>query len=94
MKIKPTKRFIASHKQGTITATKAEIVKVLGFAPNVEDDASRVVSSWGFTIDGTDAAIWDYKGSEEWNTYSYYNPLVPELFNNSRKKATRSFDPK
>lgn len=80
MKIKPTKKFIASHCQGTIHATKARIIKVLGFKPNVEDDPDKVVSSWGFTIDGEDAAIWDYKGSQKYNTYSYFNPKVAELF--------------
>ena len=80
MKIKATKKFIASHKQGTLHATKAQIVKVLGFEPNVDDDAGKVVNSWGFTIDGEDAAIWDWKGSERFHQFSYFNPKVMDLF--------------
>ena len=85
MKIEATKKFIASHKQGSIHATKEQIVKVLGFKPNVDDDPSKVVNSWGFTIDGEDAAIWDWKGSEYFNEFSYFNPKVPELFRNPEK---------
>ena len=80
MKIEPTTKFIASHKQGSIHVTKEQIVKVLGFEPNVDDDAGKVVNSWGFTIDGEDAAIWDWKGSERFNEFSYFNPKVLELF--------------
>ena len=85
MKIEPTTKFIASHKQGSIHASKEQIVKVLGFEPNVDDDAGKVVNSWGFTIDGEDAAIWDWKGSEHFNEFSYFNHKVPELFHNPEK---------
>ena len=88
MKIIPTTRFFDSYKQGSIHATKEQIVEVLGFEPNVEDDPDKVVNSWGFTLDGEVAAIWDYKGSELRNEYSYFNPKVPELFNRPVAKQT------
>jgi hypothetical protein len=56
------------------------ICEVLGFKPNVRDDPDKVKYSWGFTIDGEPAGIWDYKGSHKFNSWSVYNLRVLELF--------------
>jgi hypothetical protein len=50
------------------------IVRVLGFAPNVEDDTEKVSHSWGFTVDGERCGIWSYKGSERAERWSTYGP--------------------
>lgn len=60
------------------TLTVQQIVAVLG-EPNVQDDPYKVTHSWGFTIDGEPAAIWDYKGSR-WSTYGP-NAKIRQLFN-------------
>ncbi len=77
--IKPVSS-VGSHKQGTLIATYEDIVKVLGFKPNAQDDPCKVRYSWAFTIDGQEAAIWDWKGSADENRWSYYNPAVAALF--------------
>jgi hypothetical protein len=80
MNIQPVS-FVASFKQGTLeNVTRERITEVLGFAPNVSDDPAKVKSSWAFKLNGEDAAIWDYYGSEKQNRYSYYNHAVIELF--------------
>ena len=62
-------------RTGTLLNTKsAEITKILGFKPNVEDDPNKVVNSWGFTVAGTLCGIWDYKGSHKWGQYSTNGP--------------------
>ena len=48
--------------------TEKEIKSVLGFKPNVKDDPDKVTASWGFTVDGVDCAIWDYK-SWRWSCF-------------------------
>jgi hypothetical protein len=65
----------------TITI-KSQIITVLGFKPNVDDDPDKVVNSWAFTIDGDLCAIWDYKGSHLFNRWSCYDPTgaLPALF--------------
>lgn len=70
-----------AHKHGTLSnVSYDEIVKVLGFEPNVDDDPYKVKYSWGFTIDGEPAGIWDWKGSHVFNSWSVYNPKVFDLF--------------
>lgn len=54
------------------TITYRQIVKVLGFRPNCDDDESKVKYSWGFIAEyngkRVKCGIWDYKGSR-WSTY-------------------------
>jgi hypothetical protein len=68
------------HKEGSLSSslTKKEIVKILGFEPNIDDDDRKVKNSWGFTYKGRSFGIWDYKGAE----WSFYGPkeLLAELF--------------
>lgn len=79
MKILPV-RSVGSHKQGSLVGvTFEQIVNAVGFPPNVRDDPSKVKSSWAFTIDGREAAIWDWKGSEKRNEWSYFGPVL-DLF--------------
>lgn len=74
MKIVPVKN-IGSHKQGTlIELTKEDIVLMLGFEPNINDDPYKVKYSWGFTVDGVECAIWDWKGSHSFYEWSFYGP--------------------
>ncbi len=72
-----------AHRTGTLTnITKADIEAVLGFAPNIKDDPYKVKYSWGFTVDGKECGIWDYKGSYRFREYSTYGPdeVFVELF--------------
>jgi hypothetical protein len=63
------------HKTGELNdITVDEITRTLGFAPNVDDDAGKVVNSWGFTVDGHACGIWDYKGSHEIGMFSTFGP--------------------
>ena len=59
-----------SHKTGSLSSklSLGTIIQILGFAPNVDDDESKVTASWGFKVDGVYCAIWDYKGSR-WSTF-------------------------
>ena len=61
-------------KQGTLKSTVEEINKVLGFKSNIKDDPYKVKYSWGFTANGVKCAIWDYKGSHEYNQFSFFGP--------------------
>lgn len=80
---------VSSHKQGTLeNVTVEQITKVLGFAPNADDDPAKVKNSWAFKLNGEDAAIWDWKGSEKQNRYSYFNPKVAALFGQSGEVKT------
>lgn len=68
---------------GLVNITKAQIMDVLGFAPNVDDDETKVVNSWAFNVNGREScAIWDYKGSHLYNRWSCYDPagVLPALF--------------
>ena len=72
-----------SYRTGTIAKyTKQQIIAILGFAPNVEDDEEKVVNSWAFMVDGAECAIWDYKGSHHYNMWSVYDPhgVLDKLF--------------
>ena len=82
MQILPIK-LSGSHRTGTLTKyTKEQIIDILGFAPNVEDDPDKVVNSWAFTLDGCECAIWDYKGSHHYEIWSVYDPanVLSKLF--------------
>ena len=58
--------------------TVAQIEKILGFKANVDDDIDKVKYSWGFTVDGKRAGIWDYKGSR-WSVLDPHD-VVKALF--------------
>lgn len=74
MKITPFNKAGAC-RTGTLRKTSTdEINAILGFEPNVEDDPYKVKHSWGFTADGKQCGIWDYKGSNGWGTFSTYGP--------------------
>ena len=56
-----------------------EITKILGLAPNADDDLEKVVYSWSFNAFPDDdkpgwyrCAIWDYKGSHRIGRFSTY----------------------
>jgi len=67
-----------ASKTGTLyDINVATITQILGFGPNIDDDPSKVVNSWGFEIDGKKFGIWDYKGSHLFGQFSTYgNPEV------------------
>jgi len=76
-----------SWRTGSLVGlNKQDIVRALGFEPNIVDDEDKVVNSWGFTVDGKDCAIWDFKGSHQLNPprWSIYDPasVLDKLFNN------------
>jgi hypothetical protein len=79
-----------SHKTGTLkNITAAEITEILGFEPNIADDPSKVVNSWGFTATDDQPGffrlgIWDYKGSHRINQFSTYgeSDVLKALFGN------------
>lgn len=72
-KIEPSREGFGSHKMGELVGlTYQQVVDVLGFEPNIEDDPHKVVNSWSFLADGNKCAVWDYKGSHEWGTWSVY----------------------
>ena len=72
MKITPLNQS-GSHRTGTLHGiTKEQIIEVLGFGPNVDDDSYKVVNSWGFKAMNMPFGIWDYKGSHKLNTWSCY----------------------
>ena len=75
MKIEPMSRFISTYRTGSISNyTKTQIEQILGFPPNTKDDPDKVVSSWVFTVNGFEAAIWDYCGSYHFKIWSIYDP--------------------
>ena len=64
-----------SYRTGGLTGlTKEQIVQVLGFEPNIDDDPDKVVNSWACTVDGNTFCVWDYKGSHAWKQWSIYDP--------------------
>ena len=85
MNIVPVDRAGPSRTSTLDLATPADIEKVLGFPPNIEDDPDKVKYSWGFEVDGKFAAIWDYKGSYKLRVFSTYDPdgIIATLFNRS-----------
>lgn len=75
MKIEPINHFMPTFRTGTLTKyTREQIINILGFEPNVEDDPDKVENSWLFKVDGFEAAIWDYKKSHHYNMWSIYDP--------------------
>ena len=85
MNIVPVDRA-GPYRTGTLDlVTPEDIEKVLGFAPNIEDDPDKVKYSWGFEADGKFAAIWDYKDSYKLRVFSIYDPngIIATLFNRS-----------
>lgn len=62
--------------------SKEDIVRILGFEPNVDDDTDKVKFSWGFYVNGQRYGIWDYKGGwryKEWSTFGY-PPILKSIF--------------
>jgi hypothetical protein len=56
---------VMSSRTGRLRGVSfADVVKVLGFQPNVDDDESKVKHSWGFRVNGSPCAIWDYYGTQ------------------------------
>lgn len=64
------------YRTGTLSGLNpGQISAKLGFSPNVEDDASKVSHSWGFTVDGVRCGVWSYKGSERAGVWSTFGPI-------------------
>jgi len=84
IRITPIDNLNGSYRTGGLKdITKRQIMEVLGFAPNVDDDELKVVNSWAFNVNGREVcAIWDYKGSHLYNRWSCYDPagVLPALF--------------
>lgn len=82
--ITPINTLNGSYRTGgLVNITRSQIIEVLGFKPNVQDDEAKVVSSWAFNVNGREVcAIWDYKGSHLYNRWSCYDPagVLPALF--------------
>jgi len=82
LKIRP-RSDVVGHRTGYIQGlSKADIDRILGFRPNVDDDADKVRYSWGFTADGECCAVWDWKGSyrsQVWSTHGA-EALLQSLF--------------
>ncbi len=74
MNIKPINKVGDSRTGSLINITVEEINNLLGFTANCKDDPSKVKHSWGFTVDGVRCGVWDYKGSEEYNSFSTFGP--------------------
>jgi len=75
MNIIPVDRA-GQYKMATLSNyTKDQIEQILGFAPNIKDDPSKVSYSWGFTIDGELCGIWDYYHSHNQNEWSVFGPI-------------------
>ena len=74
---------VGSHRTGTLENYSAdEIASILGFKANCDDDPDKVEYSWGFTADGVECAIWDYKGSHKVASFSTFGPreVFEQLF--------------
>jgi hypothetical protein len=82
MNIKPIDQAGSYRTGGLTNMTVAKINKILGFKPNVEDDPYKVENSWGFTADGEECGVWDYKRSGDYGQFSTYGPnkVFVELF--------------
>jgi hypothetical protein len=82
MKIKKAIKFFPSFRTGRILGDRKAIAQIVGFEPYEDPDPDKVTHEWRFTVDGIPCAIWDYKGSAEYNTYSCYIPAIvgKELF--------------
>lgn len=80
-----------SYKQGSlVNVTVEQINKALGFIFNMKDDPYKVKYSWGFKAqwagpaanNGAECAIWDWKGSGDMGSFSFYGPqeVLIQLF--------------
>ena len=57
-RITPDSTVLGTFKTDTlIGVTKEDIVQILGFEPNVQDDTDKVVNSWAFRINDLPSAI-------------------------------------
>lgn len=66
---------VMSHRTGTISGmTYNDIYDRLGFPSNVMDDEAKVAYSWGFDLDGSPCAVWDWKGSHTRKLWSAFGP--------------------
>ena len=72
MKIEPVNQAGDSRTGGLEDLSYADICRILGFMPNVQDDPDKVRYSWGFTVDGVRCGVWDYKGSHRHNQWSTF----------------------
>lgn len=86
--VKPVLK-VGSCSNGYIQVKYDEIVKAVGFEPNVThlDDKSKVKASWGFKVDGDFCGIWCYKyygNPRNCTEWSYYGNLetLRKLFPN------------
>lgn len=73
-----------SCRTGSLRASYQEILDIVGFEENVEDDPYKVDASWGFKdLEGRKAFIWCYKTKKEkclnWSTYGSKS-LLRDLF--------------
>ena len=84
MEIKPIQTD-ETHKTGSLPSSYSvkDINKALGFSPNVKDDEYKVKYSWGFTVDGVECAIWDYRGAR----WSVWDPskVLSKVFKDARE---------
>jgi hypothetical protein len=71
MTVTPVGHISGTHRTGGLNNISAEqISEILGFKSNVDDDPDKVVNSWAGESDGELFAIWDYKGSHNYNQFS------------------------
>jgi hypothetical protein len=61
-----------SHRTGTIYSSLEELKNIIPEECIVRDDSNKVTYSVVFTDGSRIAAIWDYKGSYEYNEFSSY----------------------
>lgn len=89
MKITPFKKVGPCLTGNLSNVTVDEINRILGFDPNCEEDSAKVKHSWGFKVDGQHCGIWDYKGSEQFNSFSTYGPasIFVKLFGGQRYRT-------
>ena len=78
MKIIPINVAGDCRQSGLERIKASQISKILGFKPNISDDPSKVVNSWGFSVDGENYGIWDYKGSHRYGCFSTFGS--PDVF--------------
>lgn len=82
--IKPASVKVLTYRTGTLRhVNKEDIERELGFAANAHFDPEKVTHCWAFTVNDTFAAIWDYKGSADYDEWSTYDPnnVLRTVFN-------------
>lgn len=75
-KIVPDANVESWRTGGLKNLTAKEISTILGFEPNIDDDPDKVVNSWGFRVGKIECAIWDYKGSHTFKSFSTFGPKL------------------